>query len=212
MRKHRVSNSEATPERLAYRRPMSHIQLVDHERPPKERVVHEGRGMIRRAAVIAMLLLSHPARAELQACFTPGEDCESLIAREIGTAKREILVQAYGFTSTQIARALADAVKRGVTVRAILDKTNEQKRYGIARYLELAGVPVLIDDKVAIQHNKLILIDQRTVLSGSFNFTKSAQQKNAENVLIARDEPGLAKRYVENWHRREALSRGYAGS
>ncbi len=120
---------------------------------------------IRRAPCLmttcAVRLLPGVAHSELQVCFTPGEDCTGLITAEINAAKSQILVQAYTFTPTQIAGALPKAVKRGVEVRAILDRTNEQTRYGIAQYLRLAGIPVLIDDRVAIAHSKLLLIDGR---------------------------------------------------
>lgn len=167
-----------------------------------------------RPIVAALLLLASvtPARAELQACFTPGEDCTGLIVQEIGAAKREVLVQSYSFTSAPIAKALSDAKARGVDVRAILDKSNETARYSGATFLAHADIPVLIDDKVAIAHNKLILIDRETTIGGSFNHTKAAQEKNAENVIVMRHELAITARYVENWHRREAVSRAYAGS
>jgi hypothetical protein len=67
----------------------------------------------------------------------------------------------------------------------------------------------LIDDKHAIAHNKVMVIDGRTVLTGSFNFTKAAEEKNAENLLVIEDA-ALAKRYADNWADHAGHSRAYA--
>jgi phosphatidylserine/phosphatidylglycerophosphate/cardiolipin synthase-like enzyme len=144
---------------------------------------------------------------ELKPCFTPGQDCTALIVQQIDGAKSELLVQAYGFTSPTIIQAIGRAKERGVDVKVILDKTNAQKRYTGATYLTNHGIPVLIDDTVAIAHNKAIVIDGRAVITGSFNFTQAAQTKNAENVLLIEDAPALAEAYAANWSRRATVSR-----
>jgi phosphatidylserine/phosphatidylglycerophosphate/cardiolipin synthase-like enzyme len=109
-----------------------------------------------------------------------------------------ILVQAYGFTSAPIAKALADAHKRGVDVRVILDKSNLKEGYSSAAFLQHMGVAALIDSDHAIAHNKVMVIDGREVITGSFNFTKAAEQKNAENVVFIND-PAMATAYAQNW-------------
>jgi phosphatidylserine/phosphatidylglycerophosphate/cardiolipin synthase-like enzyme len=124
-------------------------------------------------------------------CFTPGGNCTDFIVQAISGAKTSLLVQAYSFTSTPIANALLDAHKRGVQVQVILDKSQRSEKYSSADFLANQGVPTLIDANHAISHNKVMIIDGDTVITGSFNFTKSAQEKNAENVLILRD-PALA--------------------
>jgi phosphatidylserine/phosphatidylglycerophosphate/cardiolipin synthase-like enzyme len=96
-------------------------------------------------------------------------------------------------------------------VQVILDRTNEQARYTGATYLHNHGIEALIDDKVSIAHNKVMVIDGHDVVTGSFNFTRAAQSKNAENVLIVRDAPELASAYAANWQRRAAVSRPLMG-
>jgi len=93
----------------------------------------------------------------------------AVIVREIDAANATLLVQAYNFTSPPIIQALGRAKDRGVDVRAILDRSNEQPRYTGATYLANHGIPVLIDDRVAIAHNKVMIIDGQTVITGSFN-------------------------------------------
>ena len=164
------------------------------------------------AFLIAAVLATAPqgaASGELQACFVPGEDCTALIVRQLDYAKSEILVQAYGLTSSPIIQALGRAKERGVDVRAILDRINEQKRYTAATYLKNHDIDVLIDDAVVIAHNKVIVIDHRHVITGSFNFTRAAHAKNAENVLLITDDPVIAKSYAANWERRATLARPY---
>jgi phosphatidylserine/phosphatidylglycerophosphate/cardiolipin synthase-like enzyme len=124
--------------------------------------------------------------------------CTEAIVRELDGAKSEILVQAYSFTSTPIAEALLAAHKRGVRVVAILDKSQRAARNTSAAFLADAGIPTYLDRGHAIAHNKIIIIDRSTLITGSFNFTKAAEEKNAENLLILRS-PRLAEIYVENW-------------
>lgn len=126
----------------------------------------------------------------------------------IGKAKATILVQAYSFTSAPIAEALKKAHDRGVKVEAILDKSQRGEKYTGATYLKNAGIPVAIDAAHAIAHNKVMVIDGETVITGSFNFTKAAEERNAENVLIVKDK-GLAKLYRQNWEAHRGHSEGY---
>ena len=96
-------------------------------------------------------------------------------------------------------------------VAAILDKSQDRQddargRYSPAIYLAHAGTRVLIDDEPAIAHNKVIVIDGRTVLTGSFNFTLSADTRNAENVVVL-ESANVAGWFLANWREREAVSR-----
>jgi len=118
-------------------------------------------------------------------CFTPGGHCTDAIVQALSEAKRTILVQAYSFTSAPIAKALLDAHTRGVQVQVILDKSQRTEKYSSADFLANQGVSTMIDANHAIAHNKVIVIDGETVLTGSFNFTKAAQENNAENLLIS---------------------------
>lgn len=130
--------------------------------------------------------------------FSPNGGAQDAIVREIGKAKSSILVQAYSFTSAPIAKALIEAKKRGVAIAAILDKSQRTERYSGATFLNNEGVPVMIDAAHAIAHNKVMVIDSTVVITGSFNFTKAAEEKNAENLLVIRSLE-LAKIYSANW-------------
>jgi phosphatidylserine/phosphatidylglycerophosphate/cardiolipin synthase-like enzyme len=128
----------------------------------------------------------------------------------ISQAKTAILVQAYSFTSAPIAKALVDAHKRGVHVQIILDWSQRKERYGSADFTAQAGIPTYIDAAHSIAHNKVMIIDKSVVISGSFNFTKAAEEKNAENLLVLGSKE-LARGYIENWERHKEHSERYEG-
>ena len=148
------------------------------------------------------------ADASYTVCFVPGEDCEEVIVAEINQARGVVLVQAYSFTSMPIAKALVSAKQRGVSVQVILDKSQRSEHYSGATFLANAGIRTLIDEQPSIAHSKVIIIDGTSVITGSFNFTRSAQQYNAENLIVIRDGV-LAQHYTQNWVTRERLSSVY---
>ena len=140
--------------------------------------------------------------------FSPHGGCTEAIIKEIGNAKTDIYVQAYSFTSAPIAKALLSAFKKGVKVEAILDKSQRTAKYSSATFLANVKIPTYIDDKHAIAHNKIIIIDGSTVITGSFNFTKAAEERNAENLLVIRSKD-LAKLYMDNWTKHREHSEVY---
>jgi phosphatidylserine/phosphatidylglycerophosphate/cardiolipin synthase-like enzyme len=117
-------------------------------------------------------------------CFTPGGTCTEAVVHALNNAKRTIRVPADSLTSAPMAKALLEAHARGVQVQVILDQSQRTEKYSSADFLANQGVPTKIDAAHAISHN----IDAETVSTGSFNVTKAAQEKNAENVLIIRDQ------------------------
>ena len=151
------------------------------------------------------------ATPALTECFTPGENCTQFIVDAIKSTQSELLIEAYGYTSPEILEAVAEVHKKGRTVRVILDKINEQPRYKGATYTKDHGIEVLIDHTVSIAHNKVMVIDGKYVINGSFNFTVAAQKHNAENVLLTKDAPHVAARYRANWFKRARVSSPFTG-
>ena len=139
--------------------------------------------------------------------FSPRGGCTEAVVDEIERAATSIQVQAYSFTSAPIAKALVEAHQRGVQVGVILDESQETEKYSSGDFLLHAGIPTLVDGRHAIAHNKVMILDGNTVITGSFNFTKAAEEKNAENLLIIRSKE-LAKPYLENWQRHREHSAG----
>lgn len=151
-----------------------------------------------------------PPRSSIDAYFSPKGGCTKAIVREIDNAKSSIRVQAYSFTSKPIAEALVKAVRRDVRVEAILDSSNESDRYTAATFLTNVGAMVLTDGEHAIAHNKIIIIDDAVLITGSFNFSKAAEEKNAENVLVVKGYPELVRQYIANYDSHKLHSKPYA--
>lgn len=161
--------------------------------------------------VLALFTACVGTAASIEVFFSPGGGCTETVVREISRAKRGIVVQAYSFTSAPIADALVEASRRQVAVTVLLDKSQRTERYSLANYLRKSGVRTRIDSKHTIAHNKVIVIDGETVLTGSFNFTAAAEKSNAENLLVIHD-PEVARQYEVNWKSHHDHSESYSGS
>lgn len=150
-------------------------------------------------------------RAEVQAAFTPGDNIAAMIIQRIHEARSSVRMQAYLFTDRRIANALVAALRRGVRIEVIADATQEET--GGAPYLHAlrrAGARVFVANGSGAAHNKVLIIDadrpSAAVITGSYNFTRAANARNAENVVIISGSPGLARRFVDNfdYHRGQA--------
>lgn len=138
--------------------------------------------------------------------FSPGQHCVRHIIGKIKNAKREILIQSYSFTSLDIADALIDAHNRGVKVYAILDHSQEKKMMVLKLFN--AKIPVFIDKPLGIAHNKVMIIDDEIVLTGSYNFTNAAEHRNVENSIHLTSKE-IAREYKRQWLSRFKLSKKY---
>jgi phosphatidylserine/phosphatidylglycerophosphate/cardiolipin synthase-like enzyme len=175
------------------------------------------------AALLLPSELPIASGASRRDCFVPGQPCEAMIVDEINRADATILFMAYGFTSAPIGKALLTAKRRGVQIEAVLDKSNQRGGdgdemalpYSGATLLINGGIPVVIDDHVAIAHNKVIIIDAETarsaVITGSMNWTRAGATRNAENVLVIRGDASLTQDYVRNFRIRQAASTAFTG-
>ena len=145
--------------------------------------------------------------ARVEAAFTPGDDISGLIVKRIAEAKASVQVQAYLFTDRRIANALLAARKRGLEVDVVAD-ASQSASGGLPhlKALQRSGVRVWLDGAHAAAHDKVIILDGEAVLTGSYNFTASAQSRNAENVVLITGETALAARFVQNFD----LHRGHS--
>lgn len=161
-----------------------------------ERLVESGY-----AALTAEKPVLLQSSGELEVAFSPNGGCTDLVIKVIRSAKTSVRVLAYSFTSAPIASALADAHKRGVDVQVVVDKSQKSEKYTSATFIANAGIPISVDSKHAIAHNKVIVVDGRTVQQGSFNYTKAAEANNGENVLVNWNNVKLADVYLHDWKR-----------
>jgi phospholipase D len=141
------------------------------------------------------------ANAVIQVRFSPGGHCTQFIKDTIAKAQKTILVQAYAFTSLPIADALIKAHQRGVAVHILVDRSQLTSKYAQVRHVAKQGIFIAVDKTPGIAHNKVMIIDDHYVLTGSFNWTKAAETINAENLLLINDTK-TNEIYKKVWHQR----------
>lgn len=151
------------------------------------------------------------AEMVVQACFSPQGKCSSYIIRELEQAKKEILVAIYAFTSDELANAIVQARKRGVSIQVIVDREFDAANgRSKGKFLEaqnillrrVAGLKAgTLEKEAGLMHQKFAVIDRRLVLTGSYNWTHSAETLNDENLLLFRDAGPLAEEYRKAFFR-----------
>lgn len=165
-------------------------------------------------------------RGSIQVAFAPWDDAEGLLSETVAGARHQILVQAFLLTSRTFAFSLIDAKTRGVDVQVLADARQHAETPGsLLDLLQRHGIPVWLETRYRSAHNKIVVIDadgqargsgaKPVVISGSYNFTWSAQHMNAENLIVIRDHSPLARHFAQNWRRHQqqatplqSLSRG----
>lgn len=134
------------------------------------------------------------ANAEPRVYFSPKGGCQEAVITEINKARETIDIAMYSFTSREIAQALIKAKKRDVKVRIAMDNDQIKDHTSKSRYLISKGITVKFHMGPGLLHDKFAVIDDKTVITGSFNWTNAADKKNAENLLILNDK-SLAQKY-----------------
>ena len=154
-----------------------------------------------------------PAATEdgIRIYFSPDGGAAGAVIHEIEGATSTLDIAAYAYTHTGIAKATADAHRRGVKVRVLLDKSQSGGKYSSATYLFNAGVPVWTDTAKGLQHNKYLVVDGKTVVTGSFNFTKGGDETNSENLLVIEGKPLLVEAYAGNFDKLMGKAEPYRG-
>ncbi len=146
---------------------------------------------------------------ELEIYFAPDIDIQKRLLARINNAKENISFMVYAFTNRKLADALIAAQKRGVVVRGVLDATqNKYQKYSVYNYLKESGVSVVLDNNRYKMHHKVMIIDQKVVVVGSYNFTKKANSKNAENVMVIK-RSDIASRYLQEFEKLYGLGLQY---
>lgn len=149
------------------------------------------------------------ALPKIQIAFSPNGGCQDQRVKAIAKAKTSIFVQAYSFTSVPIGEALIERKEYGINVQVILDRSNEsEKGNSLLPLMVEHQIPVYIDSAHPIAHNKLIIIDGDVSLTGSANLTKAAENSNAENCVLIRDEK-INVIYKANWNLHKEHSKLY---
>ena len=145
-------------------------------------------------------------QVEVENYFAPEDEVAARIMAEIGRAQSRIRFMAFTFTSDEIADAMLERARAGVVVQGVMEARNAEREYSEYQRLRAEIHDVLQDGNPYIMHHKVIIIDDATVITGSYNFTASAEDSNDENVLIIHDAE-VAALFVEEFGRVYELAR-----
>ncbi|NPA28148.1 MAG: hypothetical protein GXN91_03770, partial [Epsilonproteobacteria bacterium] len=130
--------------------------------------------------------------------FSPDSDFEEKIVELIKESNKSIEFLAFAFTNYKIAYALVGAKERGVEVKGVMDESqNEFQTYSVYDDLKEEGIDVKLSDRKL--HSKVFIFDDKIVITGSYNFTKSANDENNENSLVIYDS-NISKAYIDNFN------------
>lgn len=142
----------------------------------------------------------------VQNYFAPEDGVTARIVDEIRTATRSIVFMAFSFTSDPIGQAMLERAKAGVHVTGVFETTGSNTPFSEYRKLREAGIEVYQDGNPWVMHHKVIIVDERTVILGSFNFSENADKSNDENLLIIED-PRLAAAFTTEFDRVLAVAK-----
>lgn len=130
--------------------------------------------------------------------FCPEDDCETALIQEINNAKAKIDFMVFSFTSDPIEAVLS--TKSALKVRGVFELSQAKSEYSAYNGLKAQGFDVRYDGNINTMHNKVFIIDETTVVTGSFNPTAHANEDNDENMIIIRN-PNIAKAFIKEFEK-----------
>jgi phosphatidylserine/phosphatidylglycerophosphate/cardiolipin synthase-like enzyme len=154
-------------------------------------------------------LVSAAVTASIVTCFAPERDCAGLAISAIDAASREILVNAYAFTTgSGVPAALIRAHDRGVDVRLVADRLTPCAHQEGIDAVVAAGIPIRIDAGARVAHEKALIIDRRVTVMGSYNWPKGAASNSEDLNVVTSTE--VAELYARHWQARQDISVRFA--
>ncbi|QDT88915.1 phospholipase D-like domain-containing protein [Gimesia algae] len=135
-----------------------------------------------------------------EALFSPHDDCSHRICRLIASARKKLDICVFTITDDRVTESILDAHARQVQIRIVTDNDKSFDRGSDIERLERSGIPVRIDQTEYHMHHKFALFDSESVLTGSYNWTRSASRNNSENLVITND-PKLLVRFESEFEK-----------
>ena len=148
--------------------------------------------------IISLSIISTAFAGPIKVLFSPNGGCQEAVIQEISQAQKTINIAMYNLTTREISQELVNAKARGVQIRIFLDQGEGNGKYSKGRYLMDKGVDVRFYAGTGLMHNKFAVIDNKVLITGSFNWTASAERDNQENLLIITDE-NVIKQYAQRF-------------
>jgi len=144
--------------------------------------------------------------AQIQNYFAAEDGVARHVADQIRQAQHSIRFMAFSFTHDGIAQAVLDRAKAGVEVVGVFERTGSETRFSEYGKLKQAGLEVYQDGNPYVMHHKVFILDDDTVIFGSFNFSDNADKDNDENLLIVKDA-GFARPFIEEFDKVLAVAK-----
>ena len=138
---------------------------------------------------------------QISTYFSPKNDTISPLLKEIQSAKKSIHFMAFSFTHDTLGEAMRDRFKSGVDVQGVFEKRQADGQYSEHNAMQNAGLRIILDENRGAMHHKVIVIDGETVVTGSYNFSKNAETRNNENLLIIKGNREIAEAYLAEFER-----------
>lgn len=148
---------------------------------------------------IFISLLNLNTFAKVDVYFSPSPSCKERIIKEASSAKKTIKIAIFDFTNKEIAVAIESAIKRGIKVMILTDKSQKEKQDSIILRIKNKGALVKFNTLYRLEHNKFAIFDEEVVLTGSANWTNSAFKKNSENCVFILEEEATTKAFIERF-------------
>ncbi|MCG9128312.1 DUF1669 domain-containing protein [Candidatus Poribacteria bacterium] len=135
--------------------------------------------------------------------FAPENDTISPLLKEIKAAEESIHFMAFSFTHDKLGKEMREQYKTGIQVNGIFDANQKKSNKSYSEYdsMKKAGLSVRLDNEPGTMHHKVIIIDEETVITGSYNFSKNAETRNSENLLIIKNNNKIAEAYLDEFKR-----------
>lgn len=133
--------------------------------------------------------------------FSPGSDTISPLLREINSAEKSIHFMVFAFTHDTLGNAMRDKFAAGIEVQGVFEKRQTDNPYSEYKAMKKAGLSVVLDKNRGTMHHKVIVVDEETVITGSYNFSKNAEKNNSENLLIIKGNREIAAAYLAEFEK-----------
>jgi mitochondrial cardiolipin hydrolase len=145
-------------------------------------------------------LFRNSTKVTSHAYFSPGETCLNAIITAINGAQSSLKICVFTISDDRITRAILQAYRSGIKVKILTDNEKLYDKGSDIRQLAQAGVPVRVDNTPNHMHHKFAIIDNQTVITGSYNWTRSAAMYNHENLIVT-DEKTMVSDFCREFDR-----------
>ncbi len=132
------------------------------------------------------------------------------VISEVNAATSSVRFATFSFTDFDLAKAMMDKAASGVGVSGVFETTGSMTEAAELKTLYCAGIPVFQDGNAGVLHDKMIIVDGTTVITGSFNFSSNAANNNDENLMIIKNAD-IAQLYLQEWDRIRAIAKAPKG-